>query len=276
MKKIKAVITDLDDTLLSPNKEISDEAVALINQIREMGIRFTFITGRPKYGIERFAKRMNLNEPIVSCNGAVIYEGDKVLVKHSFKASKLRSLMEEANDLNLTVLFYLGDVEYALKETSWVKVRVDAGRDFPVRTLSEVEWQTITFEKLNIMADGDEEAFAKLVDKIKALEGEFSIALYGYNGCEIVAKEVNKAVGMKELAKLMGIKEEEIMAIGDNANDNEMLHKAGLGVAVNNAKEATKQYADYICEKGYTEGVIEAIRKFVIDEVKDFEDSDIN
>ena len=54
------------------------------------------------------------------------------------------------------------------------------------------------------------------------------------------------------------------MAIGDNANDHEMLEQAGIGVAVGNAQPATKQYADYICKKPYTEGVIEAIEKFII------------
>ena len=51
--EIKLVVTDLDDTLLSPEKEISPEAVSLIRQLDEDGIRFTFITGRPAYAIER-------------------------------------------------------------------------------------------------------------------------------------------------------------------------------------------------------------------------------
>lgn len=264
MREIKAVITDLDDTLLSPTKEISDEAVALIHKIKEMGVAFTFITGRPKYAVENFAKRVQIDEAIVSCNGGLIFKGEEILVKHSFKASKLRAVMEKANALDLTVLFYLDDVEYALKETSWVKVRKDAGRNFPIRTLTDSEWETIEFEKLNIMADGLTEDFAKLIADIEDLRKEFSIALYGHNGCEIVSKEVNKAVGMHELAKILGIKVEEIMAIGDNANDHEMLEQAGIGVAVGNAQPATKQYADYICKKPYTEGVIEAIEKFII------------
>lgn len=264
MTPIKAVITDLDDTLLAPDKTISDEAVKIINQIQEMGIAFTFITGRPKYAIERFVERVGIKAPIVSCNGAVIFEGKEIIIKHSFRANKLKNLMEQANALNLTVLYYLNDVEYALKETAWVKVRVDAGRDFPVRDLSEDEWETISFEKLNIMADGDKEAFAKLLPVIGELKKSFSIALYGYNGCEIVSKQVNKAIGMKELAKLLKVNISEIMAIGDNANDEEMLQQAGFGVAVSNAQEKTKQCADYICEKSYTEGVIEAIEKFVI------------
>ncbi|MGL4798595.1 MAG: HAD family hydrolase [Cellulosilyticaceae bacterium] len=264
MKKIKAVVTDLDDTLLAPDKTISEVAIQVIREMQASGIQFSFITGRPKYAIERFVESVGVSAPVVSCNGAVVFQGDDILLKHSFPAYKLRTLMESAKDLGLTVLFYTDDVEYALHETAWVKVRVDAGRNFPIRTLTEAEWEEVTFEKLNIMADANEEGFAKVLPLIEALQSECSIALYGLNGCEIVSKEVNKGVGMKELAKLLGVEVEEIMAIGDNANDNEMLAQAGIGVAVGNAKETTKQCADYICEKSYTEGVIEAIEKFVM------------
>lgn len=266
MKSVKAIITDLDDTLLSPSKTISDEGIALLNKVKEKGIPFTFITGRPKYAVERFAEQVGIEYPIVCCNGALMFKGDKVLLKHSFGVKQVRGLMESANELGLTVLYYCNDIEYAMRRTTWVKVRQDAGRNFPVKIIAEDEWETLEVEKINIMSDGNAEAFAKLIPQIEDIREDLSIALYGHNGCEIVAKDINKAVGMRELAKQFNIKEEEIMAIGDNANDHEMLLGAGIGVAVGNAKEETKKCADYICENTYTEGVLEAIKKFVLKE----------
>lgn len=72
--KVKLVVTDLDDTLLSPEKKISAEAVRMIESLEESGVRFTFITGRPAYAISRFACQVKITAPIVSCNGAVIYD----------------------------------------------------------------------------------------------------------------------------------------------------------------------------------------------------------
>ena len=69
---IHMVVTDLDDTLLSKTKEISEEAVHLIEELEKRNVTFTFITGRPPYAVKRFAEKVNITAPIVACNGAMI------------------------------------------------------------------------------------------------------------------------------------------------------------------------------------------------------------
>lgn len=263
-RDIKMVVTDLDDTLLSPGKEISPEAVRLIGELEASGIRFTFITGRPAYAIERFAEKVKITAPIVSCNGAVVYdlESGRVLKDIPMEIEGLETILDRAAEMGLTVLVYAGGTEYALSETNWTRIRKDAGRVLPITTIDSIKKSGNPVYKVNIMADGNEEAFASLTGLICKLKKRYCIALYGNSGCEIVDRNVNKKEGLAKLCEVCGIAMENVLAVGDNANDQEMLRAAGIGAAVANGTTETKECADYVCSASYTAGVVEAIRRF--------------
>ena len=81
---------------------------------------------------------------------------------------------------------------------------------------------------------------------------------------EIVPPNVNKGHTLQELGKILGINRDEIIAIGDEENDLSMIKYAGLGVAMENAKEIVKQHANYITLSNDENGVGEVIKKFII------------
>ena len=81
---------------------------------------------------------------------------------------------------------------------------------------------------------------------------------------EILPKCVNKATGLKALAEHLGIPREQIMAIGDENNDIEMIEYAGLGVAMGNAPDAIKALADVTTTSNEEDGVATAIKRYVL------------
>jgi len=81
---------------------------------------------------------------------------------------------------------------------------------------------------------------------------------------EINAEGVCKGKGVEILGEKLGIKKEEIIAIGDNENDLTMIEYAGLGVAMGNATEEVKELADYITDTNNNSGVAKAINKFAL------------
>jgi len=258
---IRLVVTDLDGTFLGPQKEISMEARKTVSLLKERDIFFTFITGRPPYAVKRFSDLVGIDGPIVSCNGAIIYKEDKILTRHSFMLAPLQELMEQAAKMGLTVLYYLNDVEFTLSETAWTKQRKNEGRPVPVRTFTQEEWGSLAADKLNIMA-GEISGFAALYQEFAWLKKDYSISFYGDMGCEIVADGINKATGLLELCEMIKISPKEVLAVGDNENDIEMLKLAGIGAAVANASDAAKESADYVCKNACTDGVVEAICRF--------------
>jgi HAD superfamily hydrolase (TIGR01484 family) len=107
---IRLVVCDLDGTLLDPERHIPQEAVDAIGALRERGIGFAFISGRPPYAMKRFALRAGVAGPLAGCNGALIFEGERILARRSFPLEPLRALMEAAAR-EMTALLYTGGTE---------------------------------------------------------------------------------------------------------------------------------------------------------------------
>ena len=151
---IRLVVTDLDGTLLSPDRTISDHAVEVISKLKERGVLFTFITGRPWCAAERFAKRVGIELPVISCNGAVISQGYDILWRNPMPLLYLRALLEAAVEDGLTVLFSQAGREAAMSETDWVRQR-----NYPVRYPEDGEWSRLTADKVNLISGEKKEAF---------------------------------------------------------------------------------------------------------------------
>ena len=81
---------------------------------------------------------------------------------------------------------------------------------------------------------------------------------------ELLDKRVNKGTGVQALAEVLGLKPENVMAIGDQENDMAMLHYAGTGVAMGNAIDAVKAVADFVTKTNGEDGVAHAIKHFVL------------
>ena len=94
------------------------------------------------------------------------------------------------------------------------------------------------------------------------------------NNIEVNAKGVNKGRGLLILGELLGIRREEIMAVGDGSNDIAMLREAGLGVAMENATDEVKAAADAITLSNDREGAAAAIEKYVLRDLRQNEEHD--
>lgn len=257
---IRLVVTDLDGTLLSPDRTISDHAVEVISRLKEKGVLFTFITGRPWCAAERFAERVGIDLPVISCNGAVISRGYDILWRRPMPLLHLRGLLAAAVDEGLTVLYSQEGRETAMSETDWVRQR-----NCPVHYPEDSEWSRLTADKVNLISGEKREAFRRLSASFQGLSGIYKFVCYGDIGCEIAGKGVTKASALAQYASDRGIGMEHVMAIGDNENDLEMLRLAAVGVAVQNATGAAKEAADYVCVASNTDGVVEAIEKFCLE-----------
>ena len=85
-----------------------------------------------------------------------------------------------------------------------------------------------------------------------------------YYYTEITNQNVNKWTAIQFLLNKLNIKENEVMAIGDNMNDKEMIQEAGLGVVMGNSNPKMKEIADAIVADNNSEGVLEAFNKFIL------------
>lgn len=257
---IRLVVTDLDGTLLNPDRTISDHAIETIRKLKSKGVLFTFITGRPWCGAERFAERVGIDIPVITCNGAVINQGYDIIWRNPMPLLHLRGILEAAVDDGLTVLFSQKGREEAMSETDWVKQR-----SYPVHYPTDEEWHTLTADKVNLISGDKTKEFSLLSMSFPGLSDKYKFVCYGDTGCEISGSGVTKASALERYADSQGIGLSQVMAIGDNENDLEMLRLAAVGAAVHNATDSAKEAADYVCSANNTDGVVEAIEKFCLE-----------
>jgi Cof subfamily protein (haloacid dehalogenase superfamily) len=115
-----------------------------------------------------------------------------------------------------------------------------------------------------VMAIGHESVIATVESKLVSV---FPSGLNIYTSkptyLEIMREDASKTKAVQFLMERYGIRREEIIAIGDNFNDKEMIAYAGTGVAMGNAPDAIKAVADYITDTNQRDGVRKAIERFI-------------
>ena len=128
--------------------------------------------------------------------------------------------------------------------------------------------EALPFEPVSVSAFGPPERMRPLADLLQTrLAGAVSVVQSGSElnwGIEIYVPGVSKQVGVEAVARHLGVKQEETMAVGDHMNDIEMLRWAGVGVAMGNALPEVRAVTDYVTSGCREDGVARAVERFVL------------
>lgn len=290
MYKLMAI--DLDGTLLNSLGEVSDGTKLALQNARLQGIEVVLASGRPISSTKTLALELGVDNYLISGNGSVVYDikNDKIVYDRFLnkeQALKIVRMCEEnsfyynlyteeeviAKSLNYNVLFYykenvkkieekrthiniVQDVEKYIEESGkekFLKITVcDESRTIfnsIIRKLKE-------FDDIDIL---ETEYMSR--KKIKDGTNDVSIEYY-YT--EITNQNVNKWSAIEFLLEKLNIKPSEVVAIGDNLNDKEMIENAGLGVVMGNSNPKMKEIANAIVADNDSEGVMDAINKYIL------------
>lgn len=274
IKNIKMVAFDLDGTLLTTEKVFTERAGKAITKASEKGIVLLPATGRPLGAIPeeilhypgiRYAITANGGRVVDTVGGKVIYEKPVPLEI----ARKVLDIYEHYDTLREVYYDGAGFAEEKMLRRIRDFFGVSAMGDYILSTRTPVADIREKFESEGRAVDKVQAVFASLADKQKALE-ELSeiegIEVTGalVNNIEVSVQGVNKGNALLALGEMLHIKKEEILALGDGANDIEMLKKAGLGIAMANSSDEVKAAADIVTVSNDEEGVARIIEEYVL------------
>ena len=267
---IKLVAIDMDGTLLNSKKELLEETKQYFKDFhkKETDTLLVLCTGRPESGIRPYLKDLGYleeNHYIISQNGANIYESrtGKRVMDAFVDSTAIQKWIELGKKHGISVMGAGVDYYYCFDQepTEWM--------EFDVKLVSGKLKRIPTKESLNtdfykILLMGDEEQLNEFETFIpQEWRDEFYVVRSQKYLVEVLTKGVNKAFGLEKLAKELNIQPSEIAAIGDAANDVEMLEYAGLAIAMGNASEEVKAIADIVTDTNENNGVIKAIDKLI-------------
>lgn len=273
----KLICIDVDGTLFGEDKFISEENKKAIESAYKKGIEVVISTGRIYVNAVQIANRLNVKSPVISANGAVVkdwYNGKRIF-HSSFSIKECEELLELIHKHNLVAHFYTMDRVISNKlignlaaqiykyKNNHKKYKIYVDRSISYKTLrkrfKEYEGHIVKCVLYSI----DQQDIKSFRDELEE-STEMSIFGAGRYSVEVSPKGVSKGKAVEILSKHLNINREEIMCIGDNENDIEMIKYAGLGVAMGNGVDELKEVADYITDLNINSGVGKAINKFVL------------
>ena len=270
---IKLIAIDMDGTLLNEKKHIDKAQKEAIHEAVEAGIKIVLCTGRPLYGILPFYEELGLSELdsegyVILNNGCSIHKTKdwELIDQVNFTFDDIDYLhkFSEGYDINFTLVNDYYYFNIGRKPTD--ELITDAGFVFSdITNISLKEAKNGKHKIIKIMFLGNPNIMADFQkENENILKDKYSSVLSQPYVYEILPKGNNKGTGLKKLAKKLGIKQEEIMAIGDGNNDIEMFEYANYSVAMENGTELAKKAAKYQTDSNENDGVAKAIRKYAL------------
>jgi Cof subfamily protein (haloacid dehalogenase superfamily) len=263
----RLIASDLDGTLLRPDRSVSNRTRAALSRAQKLGIVIVLATARPPLTTRHFAESAGITGHAICSNGAILYDlaRDEMLGHHPLDGATAHRLIVALREAIPGVCFaFVQGVEFACEPDYVTLARVeDHGR-----LLEEVRLG----DALDLVAS----PITKLVvrhpeqlphDLLSTLQGlgldGFEATHSGAPFLEIVAANVTKAWALASLCEQFGIDAGEVVAFGDAPNDAAMLRWAGLGVAVANAYPAAIEAADEITLSNEEDGVAVVIERLL-------------
>lgn len=265
---IKLIAIDVDGTLLDSNRKLPKENIMAIREINKEEIKIVISTGRPYSGIESILKKLDLlrnDQYCITNTGAFIMENKSKenIILNTLSLDDYRYLETLIKGYDLQLSIYTSNEIYnystnpnsaSLHDSQILKMKIktpDKNFNSPIG-------------RINVM--GDKEEIDKFQNKyFKLLSENYYLMRNETFSLEILNKNCGKGKALKKLSEFLEIKVSEIMAIGDNENDIEMLSFAGTGIAMGNASDKVKNSADFLTKSNDDCGVA-----FLIKNIKNF------
>ena len=268
----KLVAIDIDGTLITDNKEVTPRTIETIKEASRKGIKVIICSGRSFYRLEKYVEEVGLkkeNQCSICFNGGMIVENTtkNIIYSQHLDTEEVKELIQLGKTLELPMMIYAKDTHYTEKIPDIIKQN---DKNLEGLNLKVVHFDEINFNKEEnyiykvCFIDKPEKIKEKRKEIPKELIEKYEVTSSIPEYIEIVKKGIKKSEGIKAVMQIYGIKQEEVMAIGDGENDVEMLKFAGLGVAMENASDYVKGFADVITTSNNNDGVANAIEKYIL------------
>jgi Cof subfamily protein (haloacid dehalogenase superfamily) len=263
---ISLVVSDVDGTLVTPDKQLTNSTIGAVRLLDERGIAFTIVSSRPPIGLRMLIEPLSLRHPIGAFSGGAI-------VEPSLEAIEQHLIPELAARRSVDMLAAYGADVWVYTTSDWLASNPNG--DFVL-----LEQQTILTEP-SIVSDfnpylshaskvvGSSKDFTRL-DKCEvamrdALGAQASVARSQPYYLDVTPPGVDKGTFIEALAKRLAVPLKAIAVLGDMDNDLAMFRRAGLSIAMGNASIAVKRQANCITAANADDGFALAIKRYVLE-----------
>jgi len=268
---------DVDGTLLDPAGELRPTVRDAVIAVQQRGLRVVLCTGRRFRTARPLAQALQLDGPLVVHNGALVKDpvSGQTLQQSYIAAEMYYPALALLRRLSTPMMY----VDAFHENVDILTESMERAHPFQREYLADQLAHCRIVDDiasplahgvlmLSIMADGTNlQALQPVVEQTMGTRGRVHLLVNkNYQGyiLEILHAKVSKWQALQQLAAQQGITSEEIIAIGDDHNDLDMIRHAGLGIAMGNAVDTVKAAADAITGSNAEDGLVQALERFIL------------
>ncbi|MBV1838085.1 Cof-type HAD-IIB family hydrolase [Acetobacter estunensis] len=262
---VRLVLADVDGTLVTREKVLTERAIAAVKALRRLGILFAITSGRPPKGMEMLFGPLELDTPIAGFNGGLMVKPDfSVIQSLTLPPDVVKQTVGLMRKRGVDVWLYRGN-EWLVPDLNHPHVaREQWTVKFPPIVCSDLD--TITDGIVKITGVSDDLSLMKTLEGEvqKALGKQASAALSQPYYLDVTHPDANKGCVVHTLSRLLDVPPAQIMTLGDQPNDVPMFHASGVSVAMGQAVDSVKAEATFVTASSEDEGFARALEDHIL------------
>ncbi|ANE49073.1 hydrolase [Paenibacillus swuensis] len=258
----RLIALDVDGTLLTDDHQLTELTKGTIRRVYEQGCGVVLCTGRSPVSTLPVMEKLGLSGTLICHNGAAtIASADRsVLHEFAYDVKKIEPLISYCRehgihfDVNTSFEMYVENLTpeaNSMYEQFYIQPKV-------VDNVLDLDFPIVKFT-----CAAPKEEMDRIEKEWALLSTELRIIRSGDIFIDVMHAQAHKGSALKALTEVLGVRQEEVVAMGNYYNDIEMLTFAGLGIAMENSPEAVKLAADAVTASNNEDGVHQAIERYV-------------
>lgn len=263
--KVSLVIADVDGTLVTPAKLLTDRAIGAVQKLKRAGIAFAITSSRPPRGMSMFVEPLTLQTPLAGFNGGEFARPDlSILEQHVLTSPTAAEVLKLFQSRGLDVWLFSGNDwlvtnargAHVAHESSTVCFTPEVVPDFADHLGKAAKIVGVS-DDFALVARCEAEARERFTGRASASRSQTYYL-------DVTAIEANKGAVVDFMSRYSGVPREEIATIGDSQNDVPMFHRSGLSIAMGNAPDEVKAEAHLVTESNDADGFAQAMERFIL------------
>jgi Cof subfamily protein (haloacid dehalogenase superfamily) len=271
-EEIRLLVLDIDGTIAGQSNTVRPPVIAAIQAAQAQGIQVAIATGRMYRSAQRFHQMIGSTLPLISYQGAWIQDpADQKRYRHTpvpqVHAERLIDFFEQpALRSQISLHFYIDDQLYVREVNPETEAYSQRSGITPI-AVGDLR-STFPQQPTKVLAMSDDtNLIAQVSEQLRSQTDpqELYLTTSVATFLEATHPSANKGTAVQYLAEeVLGLQAHQVMTVGDNCNDLEMLKYAGIGVAMGDAPNSVKAIADWIAPSVEADGAAAAIEKFLL------------
>jgi Cof subfamily protein (haloacid dehalogenase superfamily) len=267
---IRLLLADVDGTLVTPAKVLTEAAIAAVGELAQAGILFALTSGRPPRGMSMLIEPLRIDTPIAAFNGGLLVDREMTVIEQrTIPPELVPAAISLLRAHGLDVWLYQG-ADWFVQDVNGPHVDREAATvQFAPTPRADYDGLTDAIAKIVGVGD-DHDAVARAASDAQERFGDHvSAARSQPYYVDVTHPQANKGSVVEYLARRYDISGDQIATIGDMPNDVLMFVRSGLAIAMGNSDREVQRAARRVTDSNERDGFAQAVRRFVLPRAPD-------